>query len=93
MQRLVQDFWKIWSHDYLNTIRQRQKWRQKCKNIEVGDVVLLCENNLPPNVWLLGRVIKVHNGLDNLIRVVTLKTQNSILDRPIVKLCPLPLQV
>ena len=49
------------------------------------------EDNLPPGQWLMGRVVDVHPGKDGLVRVVTVKTANSIFERPIVKLLVLPI--
>ena len=92
IERLHQEFWKIWSNDYLNTLRQRQKWRKEVENIKENDIVLVKENNVPPNMWITGRVIKVHIGSDNLVRVATVKVGSSMIDRPIVKLCPLPIK-
>lgn len=92
LQKIVQDFWKIWSLEYLNTVRQRRKWREKVGNINKGDVVILIDKNLPPNSWLLAHVIETHPGEDGSVRVVTLKTKQSVLRRPIHKICPLPLQ-
>lgn len=93
LQKLVQDFWNIWSLEYLNTLRQRSKWRTEKNNVKVGDVVVLIEKNVPPNGWLLCKIIDVHPGTDGLVRVVTLKTKTTVLDRPVTKICPLPVQV
>ncbi|CAH2208061.1 jg9181, partial [Pararge aegeria aegeria] len=40
----------------------------------------------------MGRVTEVHPGHDGLIRVVTLKTKNGLMKRPVAKLSILPLQ-
>jgi len=56
----------------------------------VGDLVLLKEDNLPPQQWKMGRVILCHPGLDEITRVVTLITANGELKRPVNKLCLLP---
>ncbi|CAK1581457.1 unnamed protein product [Parnassius mnemosyne] len=36
------------------------------------------------------RVQDVHPGKDGVVRVVTLRTTNGLLKRPVNKLCPLP---
>lgn len=36
------------------------------------------------------RVLDIHPGADGYVRVVTIKTQNSTLKRPITKVAPLP---
>ena len=38
----------------------------------------------------MGRVIDLHPGLDNIVRVVTLKTMDGSLKRPVNKLCLVP---
>lgn len=91
LQRLVQQFWKLWSQDYLNTLRERKKWRQSTKNVEINDVVLIKDSNVPPTVWPMGIVTEIHPGNDGLVRVVTVTSNNKSAQRPIVKLAPLPL--
>lgn len=54
-------------------------------------MVLIKDEQLPSNKWLLGRVIDTHAGKDGLTRVVTLKNKNTILKRPITKICLLPI--
>ena len=73
------------------TLRQRQKWRKEAENIPENDIVLLKENHITPNMWITGRVIK-DRGSDILVRVATMKVGSSIIDRLIVKLCPLPIK-
>jgi hypothetical protein len=92
LQKMVQNFWRIWTHEYLNTLRQRLKWKTISKNLKVGDIVIVKENNLPPNSWLLAKIEEVHPGSDGLVRVVSLKTEKSKFKRPVAKLCPLAIQ-
>ncbi|XP_055850540.1 uncharacterized protein LOC129915103 [Episyrphus balteatus] len=91
LQRLKQEFWKQWSSSYLHHLQQRPKWLNPKENLKVGDIVLVKEDNLPPSAWLLARVIELHPGADGFTRVVTIKTKNSILKRPISKLSRLPI--
>ena len=56
------------------------------RNLQVDDIVVLQENPLVPCKWPLGRVIEVHKGKDNLVRVVTVKTKSGIYKRPITKI-------
>ncbi|CAG7824546.1 unnamed protein product, partial [Allacma fusca] len=91
-QQLAQHFWKRWNQEYLHQLQQRNKWNLSSENLKVGTLVLLKDERLPPTEWKLGRIIQVHPGPDGLVRVVTLKTESGELKRPIVKLCPLPLE-
>lgn len=90
-QRMLQDFWKRWSQEYLTQFLQRHKWRQQIPEPKIGDVVLVKELDLPPARWLLGKVVATHPGLDKVTRVVTLQCKNSLIKRPVSKLCVLPI--
>lgn len=90
-QLIFQQFWKRWSREYLLQLQQRPKWQKGQRNLEVNDLVLIKEDNLPPLNWKLGRIIAVYPGSDNKVRVVTIKTGQGIIKRPVVKLCPLPI--
>ena len=85
-QALVRHFWQRWSAEYLVSLRRFSKWHRPTRNIAVGDVVLLCEDNLMPNTWPMARVVAVHRGPDELVRVVTVKTKSGEYRRPVVKL-------
>ncbi|CAK1591284.1 unnamed protein product [Parnassius mnemosyne] len=89
-QRMVQDFWRRWSKEYLVNCLQRYKWSKIIPEPEIGNIVLIKEDNLPPGRWLLGRVVAKHPGLDQITRVVTLKCGQSLLKRPTSRLCILP---
>jgi hypothetical protein len=52
-------------------------------NLQVGDVVLLQEDNLVPTKWPLGRIVNIYPGKDRIVRVVDLKTSRGIYKRPI----------
>lgn len=91
LQKTLTLIWQRWSIEYLNTLQQRTKWQQSAANLKLGDLVIVKEDNLPPMLWRLGRVIDVHPGKDNLVRVATLKTMNGVLKRPIHKLMVLPI--
>ncbi|XP_055916039.1 uncharacterized protein LOC129948917 [Eupeodes corollae] len=90
LQTLMQGFWKQWHKEYLTSLQNRPKWQKVQRDLQKNDMVLLKEPNLPPSKWILGRVIEVHPGADERIRVVTVRTKNGDYVRPIVKLAPLP---
>ncbi|XP_055381380.1 uncharacterized protein LOC129611975 [Condylostylus longicornis] len=91
LQKLYQTFWTRWSREYLCRLQQRPKWTKRHDNMQLGDLVLLKDENLPPSRWLMGRIIETHPGPDGLVRVVTIKTKNGTLKRSIVKICLLPI--
>ena len=91
IQQLYQHFWKRWSSEYLSTLQQRPNWLKQRTSIEVNDLVIIKENQMPSQKWRMGRVIKVYPGDDKVVRVVALKTSDGEIKRPISKLCILPI--
>ena len=89
-QRMLQTFWRKWSREYLRQFFRRYRWPTENSTPKKGDVVLVKEDGLPPCRWLYGLVKDVHPGSDGIVRVVTIKTKNSIIKRPVSKLCLLP---
>ncbi|GFT77308.1 integrase catalytic domain-containing protein [Trichonephila clavipes] len=81
LTKIVQSIWKRWSNNYLSNLQQRSKWKFEKDNARVGDLVLIKEDNLAVNKWLMGRLIEVFPGKDNRIRVVTIKTQHGVVKK------------
>ncbi|XP_043267646.1 uncharacterized protein [Venturia canescens] len=90
IQRRFQQIWQRWSSDYLQHGLATSKWRHPRNEIQVGSLVLITDERLPPSKWPLARVVSLHPGEDELTRVVTLRTESSTFKRPISKLCILP---
>lgn len=90
MQRLTETFWKRWRQEYLSRLQQRPKWIATKPNIEIGDLVLVKNDNMPPSHWLLCRVTETTLGGDGLARVATIKTATTSIKRSVSKLCRLP---
>lgn len=90
VQQLYQSFWKRWSSDYLCQLQGRSKWLKDKPNLDIGDLVLIKDDLLPPLKWKLGRIIQTFPGKDEKVRVVKLKTFSGELTRPIKKLSLLP---
>lgn len=90
IQRMLQSFWRRWSHEYLVTLTRRYKWSSQVAEPKIGDIVLVKEDDLPPSRWLMGRILQKHPGDDNITRVVTLRTKSSTIKRPTSKICILP---
>ncbi|XP_072043045.1 uncharacterized protein [Amphiura filiformis] len=80
-------FWRRWTREYLPQLQERQKWLRPNRNAEVGDIVLVINESTPRNMWPLGKVVETWPNRDGFIRRVRVKTKNSILTRPVDKLC------
>lgn len=93
LDRLQQDFWNSFRKDYLSTLQTRYRWNKKEQNLKIDDIVLIKEDNLPPGLWLIARVIEVFPGADGLVRNVKLLTiKQKELSRPVQKLVRLPIR-
>lgn len=95
-EQVVQAFWRRWKQEYLTGLReQHSKLRRspgKTAAVSIGDVVLI-HDSTPRNQWRMGVVIKLHTGIDGLIRSASLRVSNRReLARPIEKLYPLEIR-
>ncbi|XP_073841184.1 uncharacterized protein [Musca autumnalis] len=79
-----------WKNEYLKELTKRNKWKNPDENVKVNDMVVIKEDNIPPNEWRLGRVTSVLPGADQLVRVAEVKTERGLIVRPVVKLVVLP---
>lgn len=87
VQYLSDVFLRRWLKQYDPSLQDRQRWTRSANNFEVGDIVVVEDENSPRNSWPLGRIQEVRpNKGDRLVRRVILMTKTSILERPINKI-------
>ena len=99
VQYLAERFWSQWQKEYLLNLQHRQKWNQRRRDFQVGDIVIVKEDNPIRSHWKLARVIEVFPSQDNIVRKVKLLIADSkltdkgsrikkptILERPVNKL-------
>ena len=72
---LVQNiaYWKQIVRDYFPSLIIEQKWHTCIRNIQVGDMVLIQDNNAITGNWKLGKVVKTKIDDDGLIRNCSIK--------------------
>ncbi|KAH8272186.1 hypothetical protein KR018_009130, partial [Drosophila ironensis] len=58
LSELKQQFWHSWSRDYLHSLQERHQWAKGECNLAEGTLVLVHEDNAPPQRWVAGRVIR-----------------------------------
>lgn len=84
------NFWQRWTTEYVTELQARTKWSDTQPNLKIGAMVIIHEDNTPPQKWLLGRVVGVIPGKGGIIRVADIKTPRGTIRRPIRKLALLP---
>ncbi|KAG7295504.1 hypothetical protein JYU34_021711 [Plutella xylostella] len=92
LQQIQCDFWRRWSRDYIGLLQERTKWRS-CKGagLDVGTIVLIKDDRLPPCQWRLGRIVGCCPGRDGITRVAEMRTARGIIKRAFNNICPLPI--
>ena len=88
-QTILNHFWKRWSGEYISSLQRYAKWKKSTRNIKIGDVVIIREDGLLPTKWAIARVVDIHPGQDNAVRVVTIRTSTSTYKRPVTKVAVL----
>ena len=86
VQALSKIFWDRWKREYLPTLIKRPKWRVHKPRFEVGELVLLQDDDVKRGKWPLARITKVMPGKEGVTRVVELRTKNGNYTRPVTKL-------
>ncbi|GJQ67489.1 hypothetical protein Trydic_g8317 [Trypoxylus dichotomus] len=90
LQQMTQHFWTRWSREYISELQQKTKWKSNLGSINVGDLVVIKDDHLPPSRWELGRITEVQPGKDNVVRVVTIRISSGQMKRSVTRVCPLP---
>nr|XP_049696300.1 uncharacterized protein LOC126054500 [Helicoverpa armigera] len=87
LEQARQHFWKRWSTEYVTELQQRTKWKVRCQELKVDDLVLIKDDRTPPLCWRLGRVSKLFPGTDGVPRVADVFTSQGTIRRAINRLC------
>ena len=77
LQQLIDRFWKKWTRDYFPSLIIRHKWHSARRNLKVGDVVIIQDNNQMRGKWKMGIVERAEKSLrDGFVRNVEVKYKN-----------------
>lgn len=82
-------FWKRWATEYISEMQHRRKWQEGQESLEPDTLVLIKDDNSPPLMWSLGRIVRTFKGRDGISRVADVRTSSGIIRRSYPKLCPL----
>ena len=99
VQHLVDVFWTRWQKEYILLLQSRHKWRKKRRNVTVGDIVIIRDEDLVRGIWTMGKIVDVIADSDGLVRRAKIlvgdsklsvkgkrMNSSSILERPVHKL-------
>lgn len=73
VQLLADHFWEAWRKRYLLELNSRDKWRSKKQPLQVGDVVLVREQNCRRSCWPTGMIQTINTSHDGRIRSATVR--------------------
>lgn len=79
-QYLVNEFWIRWRSEFLQNLQARNKWQSPKRNLTVGDIVIMKDDNQPRNRWQLARVYEAYLDSDGLVRKVKIAMADGDLD-------------
>ena len=57
-QAMVHHFWCRWSREYLQQLQSLPKWRNAIPNLQIGDVVVIKEDNAFTSHWPLAQLFQ-----------------------------------
>ena len=87
VQYMADLFWTRWTKEYLPLLQERQRWTQRSRELQVGDVVMTLEEKSPRGTWPLAKVVEVIHDHSGKVRSARLKTETGVYIRPISKMC------
>ncbi|MCP4486384.1 MAG: DDE-type integrase/transposase/recombinase, partial [Gammaproteobacteria bacterium] len=94
-QSRLQEFWHVWSQEYLTSLRERYKIdhpsaRNATERSPMEGAIVLLKEALPRANWKMAKIERLLAGQDGLIRSAEITTSNGKkLKRPLRLLCPL----
>ncbi len=74
-QQVADEFWSHWTEHYVPTLVHQQKWHTACRNVQIGDVVVVGDSTYKGD-YHLARVVEANPGEDGLVRRVSLAYKN-----------------
>lgn len=102
-QKMLNSYWNSWNKDFLSSLLPRKKWLEE-HNVQIGQLVLISDENLPPGKWLLGKIREILPSRDGVVRDVIIELSERKKPKPgekvgerrtkkraVQKLCFLPL--
>lgn len=87
LEQVRQHFWNRWQREYVTELQHKLKWKSRNRDLRLGDLVILKEDNIHPLHWRLGRVCKLYPGTDGVPRVADINTAKGVVRRALNRIC------
>ena len=93
LDKCKQAMWSRWTREYVRSLREqnRRAGREQTPHPDVGDVVIIKDEQKNRNQWKLAIVAELIKWRDNITRAAKLKSSKGNLERAIQHLYPLEL--
>ena len=77
------EFWLRWRNEYMPGLIGRPKWNSQQRNLCVGDIVTVKDDNTVRDEWKNGRIVKTYaSKTDGVVRNVDVRIDGKIVNRP-----------
>ena len=70
VQHLANEFWTRWRKEFLLGLKEHQHWTCPRRDLCIGDIMIVKDDNLPCSSWQLTRISNVHHSSDDRVRKV-----------------------
>ena len=87
VQHVTTSFWQRWANEVTPGLVHRQKWHRKGRNLQVNDVVMICEPTKVKAKYRLAIVEEVKTSGDGCVRSATVRYSLFRTSAKVRKLC------
>ena len=70
VQRIIDQFWNVWTKLYFPTLIVQQKWHTQKRNLSIGDICLLQDSNAMRGEWRMCKVTETYPDTHGVVRNV-----------------------
>ncbi|KAG5884840.1 hypothetical protein JTB14_004258 [Gonioctena quinquepunctata] len=67
-EQFANECWRRFVAEYISELLLRSKWHKQVRPLEEGDIVIICDKDLPRCNWLKGRIIEMTKARDGQVR-------------------------
>ena len=85
----AEHFWRRWVNEYMPIITRRTKWFEKVTPLQIGDIVIIVDENLSRNCWPKGKIVDTVVAKDGQVRQASIQTRSGVYQRPAAKIAKL----